>query len=239
MNSATPGSENPKDAAGRAKVPLHLWPASASAAGAVGLYEGMLKYGRNNFRTTGVAASVYVAAAKRHIDAWFEGGEDGHLGNALACLAILVDTATNGTMIDDRNYTPVGGAYDAFAAECARRMVDIQDQYGHHTPKHWDARDGVQPVAYEFKPDLDQGVFSQTIGGAWAQANRDWNEAQAQKSEFAEKLDKEASKAPSLKDVLGQWHPPAAKGPVPSNSEDSFIATLRDIFGPDVQIVKL
>lgn len=138
---------NPKDAAGRAKVPLHLWPPSATAAGAMGFLEGMLKYGRNNFRATPVAASVYAAAAKRHLDDWLEGANTAadtgnlHLGNALACVAILVDAEVNGTLVDDRNFTPEEGAYERFMAELTVQVARLQKQFADRKPKHWDARD--------------------------------------------------------------------------------------------------
>jgi Domain of unknown function (DUF5664) len=144
-------SSNPKDAAGRAKVPLHLWPSSATAYGSIGLLEGELKYGRNNFRGTQVAASVYVSAAKRHIDAWFEKQETAadtgslHLGNALACLAILVDAEVNGTLVDDRNFVPNPGAYDALMAKLTSQVTALKTQFGDRNPKHWDARDVPVP----------------------------------------------------------------------------------------------
>lgn len=146
---AMPDTANPKDAAGRAKVPLHLWPASATAMGSVGLLEGELKYGRNNFRATPVAASVYVASCKRHLDAWMEGQEvtadtgSPHLGNALACLAIIVDTQANGTLIDDRNYVPNPGAYDRLVAELTAQCAKLKELFKDKSPKHWDARDRV------------------------------------------------------------------------------------------------
>ena len=109
--------------------------------------EGELKYGRNNFRGTQVAASVYVSAAKRHIDAWFEKQETAadtgslHLGNALACLAILVDAEVNGTLVDDRNYVPNPAAHDAMMAKLTAQVTALKAQFGSRTPKHWDARE--------------------------------------------------------------------------------------------------
>ncbi len=147
MSGAIPNKANPKDAAGRAKVPMHLWPASATAYGAIGLLEGELKYGRNNFRGTQVAASVYVSAAKRHIDAWFEQQEVAadtgslHLGNALACLAILVDASVNGTLLDDRNFVPDSSAHDVMMGKLTAQVAKLKTQFGGQTPKHWDARD--------------------------------------------------------------------------------------------------
>lgn len=60
---------NPKDLIGSGKLPLHLWPTTATAMGCIGLLEGMLKYGRSNWREAGVRASIYVDACKRHLDA--------------------------------------------------------------------------------------------------------------------------------------------------------------------------
>jgi hypothetical protein len=55
---------NPKDAVGSDKLPLHLWPESATMYGCLGLLEGMSKYGRSNWRAAGVRASIYYDACK-------------------------------------------------------------------------------------------------------------------------------------------------------------------------------
>jgi hypothetical protein len=47
---------NPKAAIGAHKIPFHLWPESASALGSLGMLDGMLKYGRANWRVSGVRA---------------------------------------------------------------------------------------------------------------------------------------------------------------------------------------
>lgn len=140
---------NPKHASGAAKIPLELWPSSATYYGAIGLLEGKLKYGRLNWRATKVYASIYIAAAMRHMSDWMEGEEftaEGgpHLGNALACLAILVDAKTNGTMIDDRNFT--GPDQDRKAMidmldSCARVL---KEQFKDRDPKHYDQRDNAE-----------------------------------------------------------------------------------------------
>ncbi|RYG07089.1 MAG: hypothetical protein EON92_18995 [Burkholderiales bacterium] len=140
---------NPKDAAGRAKLPLHLWPDSATYYGSVGFLEGQLKYGRLNWRATPVYASIYFAAAKRHLNDWMEGedftAEGGpHLGNALACIAILVDAHVNGTLIDDRNYVPNAGAKDAMMKQLVDCANKLKATFGDRAPKHWDARDNLQ-----------------------------------------------------------------------------------------------
>lgn len=139
-------SSNPKDAAGRAKLPLHLWPPSATAYGCVGMLEGCTKYGRNNFRATRVAASVYYAAALRHLNAWYEGQDNTdeggpHLGNALACLAIIVDATVNGTLDDDRQFVVRGDAYATAVDELTRCGKEIVGKFSDRAPKHYDARD--------------------------------------------------------------------------------------------------
>jgi len=99
---------NPKDLIGSTKVSLTKLPAIATAWGAMAMMDGAKKYGPYNFRDKAVQASIYVDAAKRHLDCWFEGEECAsdskvhHLGHALACIAILLDTQATGNLIDDR-----------------------------------------------------------------------------------------------------------------------------------------
>lgn len=100
---------NPKDAVGQKKAPLHLIPVAALAAEAGAFRDGVRKYGAANWRITGVQASIYIAAALRHISLWYDGGEDvasdskvKHLGHARACLGIVLDAEACGTLTDDR-----------------------------------------------------------------------------------------------------------------------------------------
>ena len=106
---------NPKSGVGALKVPLHLVPPSASHYLAEALADGAVKYGPYNWRESGVSAMVYVGAAKRHLDAWLDGqdsAEDSevhHLAHAMACLAIILDATSVGTVVDDR--PPKGAAF--------------------------------------------------------------------------------------------------------------------------------
>jgi hypothetical protein len=99
---------NPKKQYGVQSVPLNMWSPLASAYGALGLYNGSLKYGKANFANTPVEASIYIAAAMRHLNAWAAGEEfdpaDGvpNLGGVLANIAILLEARAAGTLIDDR-----------------------------------------------------------------------------------------------------------------------------------------
>jgi hypothetical protein len=139
---------NPKDAIGTNKLPLHLWPTTASALGCVALAEGMLKYGRTNWREAGVRASIYVDAAKRHLDAWFEGEQVApdsgvpHLGNALACIAIIVDAQAAGKLIDDRAYN--GAGYRALVEELTPIVAQLRAQHADKSPRHYTIADAVQ-----------------------------------------------------------------------------------------------
>lgn len=135
---------NPKDLIGSGKLPLHLWPTTATALGAMGLLDGMLKYGRSNFREIGVRASIYYDAALRHLGAWFE-GEDldpdsglPHLAHALACLAILVDAQAAGKLNDDRM---VAGGYRALVTELTPHVARLKALHAGKDPKHYTIAD--------------------------------------------------------------------------------------------------
>lgn len=110
---------NPKDALGAKKVQLNLVPPASVIYQALAMEDGERKYGPFNWRQNKVIASIYVAAALRHIYAWQDGEDDAadsgkpHLGHALACLGIIVDAKETGNLIDDR---PVKGAAAALIA---------------------------------------------------------------------------------------------------------------------------
>ncbi len=100
--------QNPKDITGLQKVPLHLVPPASTIYQALSMADGAKKYGPYNWRENAVIASIYVSAARRHLDAWFDGEELAqdsgvpHLGHALSCLGIIVDALETGNLIDDR-----------------------------------------------------------------------------------------------------------------------------------------
>lgn len=101
-------STNPKDRLGKLKPQLHLIPAAANIHESMAMGDGASKYGPYNWRDKTVAASIYVGACKRHLDAWFDREENArdsgvhHLGHARACLGILLDAQSLGQMVDDR-----------------------------------------------------------------------------------------------------------------------------------------
>lgn len=135
---------NPKDAIGCHKLPMHLWPTTATALGCLALLDGALKYGRANWRASGVRASIYVDAASRHLNAWFEGEsvdpDSGipHLGHALACMAILVDADAAGLLVDDRQ---VPGGYRPLIEKLTPHVQRLQALHADRAPKHFTISD--------------------------------------------------------------------------------------------------
>ncbi len=101
-------AENPKDRVGDTKPPLHLIPPAAEILEAVVMGLGARKYGPYNWRSSSIRATVYVAAAKRHLAQWLDGQDDdvesgvSHLAHARACLGILLDAQACQRLIDDR-----------------------------------------------------------------------------------------------------------------------------------------
>jgi hypothetical protein len=99
---------NPKTAIGVTKVPLHLVPPAGMHHTALAFADGAKKYGPYNWREKNVSASVYYAAALRHLMAWWDGEDKSsdagvhHLGHVMACCAILLDGESIGMMNDDR-----------------------------------------------------------------------------------------------------------------------------------------
>jgi hypothetical protein len=138
---------NPKDAIGCDKIPVHLFPQTATILGTLGLLDGMLKYGRMNWRVAGVRASIYYDAALRHLFAWFE-GEDfdpdsglPHLAHAIACLAIIVDAGAVGKLKDDRMYP---GGYRKFINQMTPYVKQLKELHKDKNPKHYTIQDKVK-----------------------------------------------------------------------------------------------
>lgn len=106
---------NPKSLQGAKKFSLRYAPTTANIAMNQAFEDGARKYGAANWREKGVAASVYIDAALRHIALYFDGGEQKaadsgvhNLGHAMACLAIIIDAEACGKLTDDRPF-PVAG----------------------------------------------------------------------------------------------------------------------------------
>ena len=139
---------NPKDAAADTRIPLWLCSPVAKMHWAIAQFAGLLKYGAWNWRAAGVRSSVYTSALQRHIDAYNSGEEfdpvDGthHLGNIIACAAILLDAREAGKLIDDR--PPSVGIRTAYNwGEDV--MARLRRQYHDRTPVHYTIAHQVVP----------------------------------------------------------------------------------------------
>lgn len=122
---------NPKSALGIKKPPLHLVSPLAILAESMAMAEGGMKYGPYNYRVDAVAATVYIAAALRHIFEWSQGSDKTKdsklhpLGHARACLGILIDAEANGSMIDDRFKSE---AYAKLVEEAEAMLPEMADR---------------------------------------------------------------------------------------------------------------
>jgi hypothetical protein len=141
---------NPKDAIGDKKIPLWLLSPIGSMHWAIAQFAGLIKYGAWNWRVAGVRSSIYVSAMRRHLDAYVSGEEfdpvDGshHLGNIMACAAILLDAQAAGKLIDDR---PPSVSLRASYAWGESIMAKLREQYIDKTPRHYTIADTLSEPA--------------------------------------------------------------------------------------------
>lgn len=123
MNQLPP---NPKQAYGDLKVPLALVPSTAIILMGQAFKEGARKYGPFNWREKSVEGMTYAHASLRHLMAWIDGEEidpesgNPHLAHVLACVAIMVDAAATGCLLDNR--PPKGVAGELLRAKAVAPM---------------------------------------------------------------------------------------------------------------------
>lgn len=135
---------NPKDIVGSDKLPLHLWPATATVFGCLGLLDGALKYGRSNWRVAGVRLSIYVDAIQRHVSAMFEGEwldpDSGvpHISHILACAAIIADAEAAGKLEHDEQYP---GGYRELVDDLTQHVPRLKAKHSDKSPKHYSVVD--------------------------------------------------------------------------------------------------
>lgn len=143
---------NPKDAIGATKAPLGLVPSTLIASAAHAFLEGALKYGRYNWRISGVKASVYYDALNRHISKWWNGQNYDpktrvhHLDNAIACLGILRDAELYGCLTDDRPPCPDPDKYAELIDQMADHIAFLKQEFGDIAPKHYTIADTTYGV---------------------------------------------------------------------------------------------
>ena len=91
------------------KTPYEFVPVTGDKETAIVFKHGAEKYGRFNWRQTGVKGSTYIASIRRHWEA-FSSGEDidpdsgqPHLAHIIANCKIALDAKKFDKFIDDRN----------------------------------------------------------------------------------------------------------------------------------------
>jgi hypothetical protein len=133
-----PTNPNPKDAIGMAKWRVSTTiPQTVIWEVGVGMMEGAMKYGRHNYRVAGVRASVYVDAAKGHIDQWWEGenldADSGlsHITKAICSLVVLRDAMIQDMLTDDR---PPKGKLAQVRSEMQVIMNTLREKYPDPVP---------------------------------------------------------------------------------------------------------
>lgn len=167
---------NPKDAIGGSKLPIHLWPSVATVLGCLGLLDGSLKYGRQNWRAAGVKYSIYLDAAMRHLMAAWEGEDNDpdsglpHEAHVLACMAIIVDARTNGKLTDDRAYVEHASyqRYRGFINAMTFHVDRLKEKYNLRSPRHYTRQDsqGTNPCGTAADlPYANAGQPARTEGG--------------------------------------------------------------------------
>ncbi len=143
---------NPKDAVGSDKIPVHLWPEAATVVGSLGMLDGMLKYGRANWREAGIRISIYVDALRRHTNAFFEGEnidpDSGlpHLSHMLACIAIIVDADSQGQIVDDRQYSGGIQGYRDTVEILTPHVKRLKEKHAGKDPHHYTIQDDIAQV---------------------------------------------------------------------------------------------
>lgn len=132
---------NPKDACGVLKAPLSYVSAPVLAELGVAMLEGGHKYGRHNYRTVGVRASIYYDAVMRHMMLWWE-GEDidpdsdvSHVTKAIASLTVLRDSMIRNNWVDDRPPKVEAGWMNKLNAKVRELAEKYPDPVPSHTEK--------------------------------------------------------------------------------------------------------
>lgn len=137
---------NPKDALGSTRLDLSLPSPFAAAEEALAFEEGLCKYGRNNYRIIGVRASVYIAAALRHLWKYAMGQVRDpvtgvhHLGSVRACVGIIIDAEGYGKLTDDRPPSPP--RFSKWLDGMEDRVKFLRELFKDKNPKHYTIKDG-------------------------------------------------------------------------------------------------
>jgi hypothetical protein len=110
---------------------------------ATAFLEGALKYGRYNWRVAGVRASIYHAAARRHLAKWWNGQDRDsktrvhHLDSAIACLGIIRDAELYNKLVDDRPPAPNPDLMAILIDEASEPVAYLKDFFKAFSPHQY------------------------------------------------------------------------------------------------------
>ncbi len=149
---------NPKDLVGAKKAPMDLVPAAGAIMSAPAHQNGSDKYGPFNWRQNPVQLMTYLAAIRRHMDAFVDGqdlAEDTgihHLSHMLAGMNIIADALALGNLIDNR--PPKGPAADMLRAQDKSAKTFSTD------PDMQRGLDGVVAATRQMIDDYNKGKMT-------------------------------------------------------------------------------
>lgn len=141
---------NPKDAMGSRKAPLDLVPDTLEIFAAEAFLEGGLKYGRYNWRLSGVRSSIYYSAIKRHLKKWWNGQDRDlttgvrHLVSVLACVGIILDAELYGKLTDDRPPSPDRDRVAHLIDLMEARVAQLKDLFKNENPVQFTIADSQE-----------------------------------------------------------------------------------------------
>lgn len=142
---------NPKFFHGDKKLGMSCIPSSGIAMAAHGFLEGALKYGRYNWRISGVRVSTYYDAVLRHLQKYWEGQwadpvtRVPHLSSALACIMIIIDADRCGKLNDDR--PPSSPHHDVWLDAQSDLVEHLKEVFKDKSPQQYTIAD-TQTVAF-------------------------------------------------------------------------------------------
>lgn len=146
---------NPKEPIGVKKVSLSVVPIGVLMEVSVALLEGAAKYGRHNYREAGGRASIYYDATMRHLNKWWELGENidpdsklHHITKAISSLMVLRDVMIQDRFVDDRPPASLLD-YNALEAIAADLVQNASQDVKHFTAENTKQEDRSKDLSYE------------------------------------------------------------------------------------------
>lgn len=152
------GVKNPKVIMGSNRLDLSLVDPIAMAEESLAMTEGMIKYGRANFLSSKVVATIYIGAILRHLWKWSCGEERDaktgvhHLGSARAGLGILLSAQYQNTLIDNR--PPRRLDFSDWLDRMESRVAHLKELYKSFDPRHFTIQDGLEDDPDDLRPRI-------------------------------------------------------------------------------------